>query len=433
MTSLLFILLSSSYLFISFTFLLSRKMHWVYYALLSVHLFLIYGVIGPMIGQLVTIPLVLVSITIVFFGCKRNILDVIFSLTGYQIAALTNHIATIPLALMGIDAEQIQTKYLVPFLLFVNILTLIFLLAIRKYFLCPKLRFLQDCPLKLQLLFLGQLLMCIVLFTINFIYGETVGYPAEVLSLNGLIITIFTLFTIVLFYCLYLLLQDNYELKLRQKELNMMKDYTGQIEGFYEEFRVFRHDYQNILATLNYYIESDDSTQLKQYFQEKILPSGAILSSDKFVLSKLSMIEIPSIKSIFYSKLLTSLNLKIHVNLEITESITDVNMDELNLSRVLGILLDNAIEASELTEEKQLTIAVVNTNDSVVFSITNSCRPLQVPISYLTTKGYTTKVNHSGLGLYTVQNIIDALDHVSFTMEYNEMFRQVLDIRKCTK
>uniref|UniRef100_UPI004055A1F5 sensor histidine kinase n=1 Tax=Acetatifactor sp. TaxID=1872090 RepID=UPI004055A1F5 len=354
----------------------------------------------------------------------------IFSLAGYFIAVFVNHMFSIPLSLLGISVTEISTQHPVIFLITVTAVTAFLLLLIKKHFLRPKLKYLLECPKKLQYFFLIQLLVCVVLFTVNFVYGEAVGYPAEVLSLNGLIITIFTLFTMVLFYCLYLLLQENYELKLHQKEQEMLRDYTERVESFYEEFRVFRHDYKNILSTLSYYIEESNVAELQTYFQEKILPTGESLSSDKFALSKLHLIQVPAVKSLLYTKLLSALNKEIALTLEIAAPLTEVCMDELDLSRILGILIDNSIEAALLTQEKLLTIAIVITEDAVLFSFVNSCPSLDVPVSTLSEQGYTTKEAHDGLGLYTVQNIVDSLEHVTFTMQYDGQFRQVLEISK---
>lgn len=424
------LILSSIYLFTGFIGLLSHKMKVASYLLLFCELLFTYAFIEPLFKQWGTIPMVLLSIAIVYWGCHRQTLDMIFSLTGYFIAILVNHMFSIPLSLYGISVTEISIQHPIIFLLTATTVTAVLLFFVKKYFLRPKLKYLQECPRKLQYLFLTQLLVCVALFTVNFVYGEAVGYPAEVLSLNGLIITIFTLFTMVLFYCLHLLLQENYELKLHQKEQEIMKDYAERMESLYDEFRVFRHDYKNILSTLSYYIEERNFAELQTYFQEKILPTGDMLSSDKYALSKLYLIQIPTVKSILYAKLLSALNRGISITLEITEPLTEAYMEEPDLSRILGILIDNSMEAALFTEDKLLTIAIVLNDDAVLFSFVNSCPPLEVPLATLSEQGYTSKEAHDGLGLYTVQNIVDSLDYVTFTMQYDGLFRQVLEISK---
>ncbi len=424
----IYLLLCVIYMGISFTGLLSRKLNFSFYLILFIHLLIINAILGTFMGQFVTIPLVLGAITIVYLGCNRSILDALFSLTGYLLGILANHLCSIPLSMLGYPLELVAAQHPYAFLLSVITITLLLQFFIKKYFLRPKLTFLQQCPRKLQWVFLLQLLVCVGLIAVNFVYGEYTGYPAEVLTFNGLIIAIFTAFTVALFYALYQILQENYELKLRQKEQELWNDYTTKIEEFYEEFRIFRHDYKNILSTLDYYIKEKDMVQLQNYFQEKILPSGEVLSSDHFAIGKLHLIEIPAVKSILYTKLLAALNQGLSLTLEITEPLTAVNMDELDLSRILGILIDNALEAAIETEDRILSIAIINSELSVIFSITNSCLPPEVPLTKLTEKGYSGKKQHDGLGLYTVRNIIDSKDNVSYLMQYDGVFRQTLEI-----
>lgn len=230
-------------------------------------------------------------------------------------------------------------------------------------------------PRKLQRLFLLQLLLCVGVMALNFIYGEAIGFPTHVLTFNGILISIFSLFTIILFYNLYTLLQENYELSMKQKELEISADYTQRMESFYDEIRTFRHDYRNILSTMQYYIDEGEMNSLKRYFEEKILPSGDALSSDGFLLGKLHLIKIPAIKSLLYTKLITALNQKLNVTLELTEEISEIAMDELDLSRILGIFLDNAREAALQTEEKQIRIAITAKEDCVLFPLSTVLLP----------------------------------------------------------
>lgn len=428
MQEIIILLLTIPYMGIGFVGLLSQQMKLRYYTALTFHLLFLYTVCGSFLGQWLTFPLVLGSITIVYFGCHKNIWSVILSLTGYLITIFSNHILTIPLSFLGFSISDISGKYYFPFLICGIILNFTLLFLVRKLLSNPKLRFLQECPQKLQLVFLAQLLLCILLIAINFIYGETVEYPIEVLSYNGLLISAFTLFTLILFYLLYKILQENYELKLQQTEQELLKNYTQRMESFYEDFRIFRHDYKNILSTLSYYINQKDWTQLQHYFDEKILPSGNTLSSNNFTIGKLHAIEIPSIKSVLYAKLILALNKELSLTLELTDHLKTIYMNELDLSRILGIILDNAIEAASSTTEKLLSIAIVISENNIIFSFSNSCPPLEVPITQLYKKGYTTKENHDGLGLYSVRNLTETLDNVSYSAEYDGMFHQVLEI-----
>lgn len=428
MQEIIILLLTILYMESGFVGLLPPTKKTQNYVLLTSYLFLLYSVFDSFLGQWLTLPLVLGSITIIYFGCNKNIWSVILSLIGYLITTFSNHMLTIPLSMIGFSISEISQKYYLPFLLGGIIINFTMIYFARKFLFNPKLKFLEECPKNIQLVFLAQLLLCILLITINFIYGETVKYPTEVLSYNGLLIFAFTIFTLILFYLLYKILQENYELRLQQTEQELLQNHTQRMESFYEDFRIFRHDYKNILSTLSYYINQKDWTQLQQYFDEKILPSGNTLSSNNFIIGKLHAIEIPSIKSVLYAKLILALNKELSLTLELTDPLKTIYINELDLSRILGIILDNAIEAASSTTEKLLSIAIVISENNIIFSFTNSCLPLEVPITQLYKKGYTTKENHDGLGLYSVRNLTATLDNVSYSAEYDGMFHQTLEI-----
>ena len=246
-----------------------------------------------------------------------------------------------------------------------------------------------------------------------------------------LLIGILTFIAMILSFFMYQLSRKNHALKQQLQNAEVLNGYAQSMENYYEEFREFRHDYKNILATMGEYIRERDWENLQTYFQEKILPSGVSLSSEHFCIGKLHFIENSPIKSILYTKLLAALNDDISLSLEITEPLSYVNMDSLKLCRILGILLDNARESALLTSEKQLTVAIISTEDSTVFSITNSCPPLPVPISKLSQKGFTTMNHHTGLGLYFVQKLVKASDNTDlYTSCNNNFFHQTLEIRK---
>ena len=94
---------------------------------------------------------------------------------------------------------QIQEEHFILFLLLVSVVTLLLLSILNHFFIRSKLYVLQECPPKLLKLFLLELLIGIALLTVNMIYGEATDYPPHVLTMNGLLITLFSLASLLLF------------------------------------------------------------------------------------------------------------------------------------------------------------------------------------------------------------------------------------------
>lgn len=290
---------------------------------------------------------------------------------------------------------------------------------------------LYACPKKLLRFFLAELYIGLILLAANFIYGESVSYPTEVLSFNGLLVAIFVLSTILIFYSMYDILEKNHELSLRQAQSAIMQDYAHRMESLYEDIRVFRHDYRNILATMQQYIDNGNMETLKEYFHDTILGSAPVLSDDGFYLGRLHQIEDDAVKSLLYTKTVAALNHELHFNLEIAEPVPVLPVDSLMLCRILGILLDNALEAALESPARELRISIVSTDAAVLFTVANSTLPLSVPVSNLTKRGYSTKAGHDGIGLSTVAELLDTVPSVNLSTKYEDaVFSQALEIKK---
>lgn len=426
-------IISSIYIMTGFIRLLSNRMKTRYYITLCLLLFIIYTFFDPYFGQWITFWGIPSCCCIIYFGCDRRLLDVILSLTGYLIAVILNHIFYITMSLFGLPLLFLQNTaaYNILCSLFLTIITALVLSIVKKRFLRPRLAILMTCQDRLLRLFLTVLLIGIGLIALNFVYGESVSYPTEVLSMTGLIASVFTLSAVLIFYSMYDILKQNHELTLQQAQMEIMQDYMKHIESLYDEVRSFRHDYKNILSSMQCYIDADDTDALRTYFYGTILPGAKTLSDRGFSLGRLRLVDDPAVKSILYTKFISILNHRLSFTLELTEPVPPVSMDSLTLCRILGILLDNAAEAAIESEKKQILFAIICEETQISFLTENSTHPLPVPLSQLEEQGYTTKPGHDGLGLAVLKNLLDPLPQASLYTECRDgVFRQTLTVQK---
>ena len=132
-------MLSATYYSIGYLGLLPIRMKSRYYLLLFAYSFSLYYWVGIFWKQWLTIPLILGCSFIVYLGSHKNILHLTFSLTGYLILILLNHIFTILLSIIG---KTIPYLYLQKHSAIILLLTQIPVLCISFYFLR---RFCQHC------------------------------------------------------------------------------------------------------------------------------------------------------------------------------------------------------------------------------------------------------------------------------------------------
>ena len=128
------------------------------------------------------------------------------------------------------------------------------------------------------------------------------------------------------------------------------------------------------------------------------------------------------------------MELGLHVELEISKPVSAFSMRPVDLALVMGIFLDNAIEAAENTDEKLIRFAVITAPEYLRFLLQNSSLPPECPISRLTEWGVSTKGKHRGIGLYNARTILDAYPQVQWDFHYeNTRFTQALTIFSTAK
>ena len=375
--------------------------------------------IAPHIGQWTTIFLIAGACLIVW--CTfHHILYIALSLVGYFICVLLNHVISIPANFAGISIANIQADYFILFSLGFLLLVALVNCLIGRFLITPRITLLENCPPRFLRAFLLELLLGACLSTFNIIYGEMVHYPIQVLTVNGILVSVLVLSSAVLFYILYQILLQNQQLALQQQEQEITREYMTQMEDLYQDMCSFRHDYKNILSTMEYYMEHKELNKLEEYFRQEILPTASSLPGQDFILGRLTQVQVAPIKSLLCSKLCSCQNKQIPFTLSIPKPVTHFPMDVLFLSQILGILLDNAMEAALQTEKPYLEIILLPQEEHIYTEIKNTTPPLTVPISELSRRGFSTKKGHTGLGLHTVQKLLAPLEHVQFSLEVQD-------------
>lgn len=215
----------------------------------------------------------------------------------------------------------------------------------------------------------------------------------------------------------------------KEIEYQTMQLYTAELDKQYQEIRKFRHDYINILSSMESYMEAEDMAELKAYYTEHIQPTRTIFSEHFLKLNDLQKIENAAIRSIFMTKLLLAQEKGIPVSLEISEPIQlPATIDPIIFVRILGILLDNAIEELENLQQGTLEVAIFTIAKDCLFIIQNTARADIEPLHQLKATGFSTKGSHRGLGLSTVNELVQQIPNLLLETNIDKQFTQKLTI-----
>lgn len=272
-------------------------------------------------------------------------------------------------------------------------------------------------------------LVLVLSFIILYVYSQIPNINNSSLKMYGLIFI-----GIILFFTVLIIFISNYMIKeLRYKrnmeEIETYYEYTLQIESINNEMRKFRHDYVNILTTMSEYIREDDIPGLRQYFNENIVPMKDNLQMKSIKINGTENLKVRAIKGLVTTKILQAQEKNIPISIEVPELVEHIEMNTIDLSRIIGIITDNAIEASETLEDALIRIAFINTDSSVMFIVMNKCKEDMPRIHELFQERFSTKGENRGLGLSTLKEITDSTENVLLdTTIENGYFIQKVEI-----
>ncbi|HEL1968285.1 TPA: GHKL domain-containing protein [Streptococcus suis] len=246
---------------------------------------------------------------------------------------------------------------------------------------------------------------------------------------TNILLLYFILFTVSMLYL-------NYQKKEKQeKEIQELKDkqladlgrYSRHVESLYKEIRSFRHDYTNILVSLNEAIKEGDIVAIRTIYSEVIADSDRKFYDGKYDIARLSNIQNPAVKSLLSSKMLEAQKKGIAISVEVDAEIEPPALELIEFITILSILLDNAIDAAEQCTNGNIVFAYFQEYDRKIVVVENTTVEDKVLTSHIFEYGHSTKGDNRGIGLANVKAILDNYPKFSIsTNSSNHRFVQEL-------
>lgn len=234
----------------------------------------------------------------------------------------------------------------------------------------------------------------------------------------------------ILFGLLYFRMQRKQQIQQREIELEQFMMYTKALEQVNRDMQKFRHDYANILQTIQGYLDMNNLEELKQYFKQHIVTSGEHALFKNRVISSLNHLQLVGLRGLLAAKSLQADEQGIRISIHIPEPINAIQMDIIDLTRVLGILTDNAIEANHQIEQGQIKISIERTESpSVIIRIQNTFQEKTMQLADLDKESFSTKGKNRGIGLANVRQILHQYENALLKTQIDEdWFIQELEI-----
>ena len=258
---------------------------------------------------------------------------------------------------------------------------------------------------------------------------ESNNIPLYYMSIS--VITFFFILFILISSSLLKNLHIKIEVEAEKQKLEQQKKYIESLEKNNNEIRKFKHDFNNIILGLEGYITNNevDNVKLRDYFYNNIKNLNTKIELDNIVLSHLSNIKVPSIKNLLTNKIISAQNNDFKVNISVEDEIDNFYVNEMQLSRILGIFLDNSLEAGlELDNNRFIELIILKANKTIVIQITNTFKNTNLDIDKINESGYSTKGENRGIGLSSANDIISKHNMILNTRIEDNLFKQILTI-----
>lgn len=241
------------------------------------------------------------------------------------------------------------------------------------------------------------------------------------------LVVIFTLI-VVLFYLFKQKIDNEAISKKYDDLLSVMKQYEIDIE----EQRTRVHETRNELMTIKSKItDKEKESEIVKYIDSVL---GDKVSSSMSRFSKFAYLPSNGLKGFFYYKFLEAERNGLKVSINVAKKIENCFLKDLDtkdfkaLVRIIGVYLDNAIEASSNSKEKKLGIEFYYINDKAKLIISNTFDS-NVNMDKVGKEVYSTKGKTRGHGLMLVKKILRENNiFKSSTSVENELYIQKLII-----
>ena len=214
------------------------------------------------------------------------------------------------------------------------------------------------------------------------------------------------------------------------EKIHNLETYNQTLSIMYDSIRGFRHDFTNFVQALNGYAQANDVEGIKKMSKDLIKECKDV--NNMGILDP-NVINNSAVYSIITNKYYLAQEYGIAIEVESMIDFMEINISTYELCRILGILLDNALDAAKECKKKIINVRFVKDNraNRKLIIIENSYNNLDIDLDKIYEKGYSTKTENlqeHGLGLWTVRKILSKSNNLNLYTTKGDLFRQQLEI-----
>lgn len=246
-------------------------------------------------------------------------------------------------------------------------------------------------------------------------------------------ITITSILSLLAYFVIsfYSLLSTN-KLDITTRDLEEAQLYNRTLTILHDSIRGFKHDFHNIVQSIGGYADRGDLEGLRVYYRQLLQDCSR---TNNLTALNPEVINNPAIYNVMATKYHKADKIGVQINLGIFIDLNEIekHMKIYEFTRILGILLDNAIEAASECENKIIHVSFRKEQNRrrLLVIIDNTYKNKDINVDKIYEKDFSTKskTTNSGLGLWEVRQILKKNNNLNlFTTKSEEFFSQQFEI-----
>lgn len=257
-------------------------------------------------------------------------------------------------------------------------------------------------------------ILMILLMTFNrYKLNSTIEYYIYI------VIIIFVVVSFV--YVIY----NKFQRQAMEDKYNESMEYVLRYEKIINEQGKKNHEYNNQLMVIKGYINKPE--RLSEYLDEVI---GEHKTGQNYTVKQLGFLPDGGVKGLLYHKLSKMEDNNIKYYLYVDQNLKDKDIESFDLktyrdlTKLLGVFLDNAIDAALKSEEKEIEVELKDKDDCLLLTISNTYDK-NTDINKVGKSGFTTKGVGHGFGLSIVKDIAKTNSEIeTFSSKESDKFIQ---------
>ena len=234
-----------------------------------------------------------------------------------------------------------------------------------------------------------------------------------------LMIVVFVVVSFV--YVIY----NKFQRQAMEDKYNESMEYVLRYEKIINEQGKKNHEYNNQLMVIKGYINKPE--RLSEYLDEVI---GEHKTGQNYTVKQLGFLPDGGVKGLIYHKLSKMEDNNIKYYLYVDQNLKDKDIESFDLktyrdlTKLLGVFLDNAIDAALKSEEKEIEVELKDKDDCLLLTISNTYDK-NTDINKVGKSGFTTKGVGHGFGLSIVKDIAKTNSEIeTFSSKESDKFIQ---------